>query len=134
MRLAALQGALKGLGPMCVIYSNAMEQDPAHGNITGATHANYAAYPVFAELGVTGQSTLNAQVNVVEALNPGTSETEPLALPDKAIGVILSSATDYQYKLETENAGQKAVLGPTIAGAGNDFTRAASQGIKDALQ
>jgi hypothetical protein len=111
-----------------------MEQDPAHGNITGATHANYAAYPVFAEFGITGQSTLNAQVAVVEALNPGTSDTEPLSLPDKAIGVILSSATDYQYKLETENAGQKAVLSPTIAGAGGDFTRAAAQGSKDALQ
>lgn len=132
-RTVALRGALKGLGPMAIIYSNAMGDDPAHGNVTGATHANYAAIPVYAAFGETGASTLQSQVSVVESLNPGTSDTEPLTLPDSVIAVILSSATDYQYKLETENAGQKAVLGPTIAGAGDDFTRAAAEGSKAAL-
>lgn len=132
-RTVALRGAFKGLGKMAIIYSNTMESDPAHGNVTGATHANYAAIPVAAILGETGASTVQRQVAVVEALNPGTSDTEPLTLPDTTLAVILSSATDYQYKLETENAGQKAVLGPTIAGAGDDFTRAAAEGSKDAL-
>lgn len=129
----AMRGAFKGLGPMAAIYSEAMQNDPAHGDVTSASHTNYTAIPVYAAIGETGASVVQSQVSVVESLNPGASETEPLSLPDTVMGVILSSATDYQYKLETENAGQKAVLGPTIAGAGDDFTRAAAGGSKDAL-
>jgi hypothetical protein len=49
------------------------------------------------------------------------------------LAVVVTSFTDYQELLETENAGQRAVLGPTVATSGARFTRAAASGSKKAL-
>jgi hypothetical protein len=128
-----LRGAFDSLKPLCRLLSDAMQADPAHGDVTAASHTNYAAYPVSARLGESGASIVASQVSVVENLNPGHSETEPLS-SDAAIVVVVASATDYQWELETENAGAKAVIGPTIAGSSDDFTRAAALGIRNTLQ
>jgi hypothetical protein len=44
------------------------------------------------------------------------------------LALVLTSPTDYQYKLETENGGQKAVLGPTLAAFALAIARAAGEG------
>lgn len=125
------QGQKRGLQDLCNLLTTAMGQDPAHGDVTSASHTNYAAYVVGD--GETGEEVTDSQVAVVEALNPGHSSTGPLEVPDGAIGAVLSSATDYQRKLETENAAQRAVLGPTIQGSAEDFTRYAAEGSRRAL-
>jgi hypothetical protein len=46
----------------------------------------------------------------------------------ESIGVILTSPTTYQQNLETDNAGQRAVLGPTLQAVADDLTRRAIEG------
>lgn len=125
-------GLLAGLDRMAGIIENAMQRDPAHGDVTYATHANYAA-KVYGP-GRDPSASTASQAAVVEALNPGQVATAPLTVPAGTVGVILDSVTDYQRDLETGYAGNKAVLGPTIATSGDDFTRAAAQGAREALR
>ena len=127
---AALDGALVGLKGAAAGVTFEMRQTVAHGDQTGATRANYTAYAV--GRGADGSQELGRAVAAVEALNPGHSETGSVTINGE-LGVVVTSATDYQDKLETENAGQKAVLGPTIAASGERFTRAAASGSKRVL-
>lgn len=127
-RAAQRRGMVDGLQGLCNTLSDAMQNDPAHGDVTGASHANYAAIPVGE--GKTTTATVQSLVSVVEELNPGHSETSTVDIPD--IGAILTSATDYQWELETQYAGRKAVIGPTLQGSAIDFTRYAAEGAKRA--
>lgn len=130
VRKRSLEGCAQGLTLAAAILEDDMQNDPAHGNVTGATHANYAA-KVFG-LGRNPSSDTASQAAVVEALNPGHSAIVTFTTA-AVLGVILDSVTDYQWKLETENAGQKAVLGPTLTRAAQDLTRAAAEGSRRAL-
>ena len=125
-----VEGGKSGLGVLCTLLSDVMQQDQAHGDVTGASHANYAAYPVGE--GDTGESIAQSQASVVEQLNPGHSALAPLSFPKDAIGAVVSSATDYQEKLETEEGGRKAVIVPTLQQSAQDFTRYAAEGMRDA--
>lgn len=125
---AQRRGMVQGLQKLCNTLSDAMQNDPAHGDVTGASHTNYAAIPVGE--GQTTAATVASMVSVVEALNPGHSETSQVVIPD--IGAIITSATDYQWELETQYAGRKAVIGPTLQGSATDFTRYAAEGAKAA--
>ena len=129
LKRVSLQGHLDGLKGAAAGVTLDMRQSPAHGDVTGASHANYAAYAV--GLGETGTTEFNRAVRAVETLNPGHSARSSVAV--KGIGVVITSATDYQDKLETENAGQKAVLTPTVQASGTRFTQAAASGSKRAL-
>lgn len=125
-----MEGAARGLERLAAVLETAMQNDPAHGNVTGATHANYGAKVYGA--GRDPSTSTDSQAAIVEALNPGHSATEPITLD--GIGMILDSATDYQRKLETEDAGRKAVLGPTLRGSVDDFTRYVAEGSREALR
>lgn len=125
-RAAQRRGMVDGLQRLCNTLSDAMQNDPAHGDVTGASHANYAAIPVGE--GADTAATVQSMVAVVEELNPGHSETGTVNIPD--IGAIITSATDYQWELETQYAGRKAVIGPTLQGSATDFTRYAAEGAK----
>lgn len=126
-----IAGALAGLQAEANTISDDMQATSAHGDITGATRANYAAIPVGG--GADSAATVASMVAVVEALNPGQSSTDPVTLPDDALGVLITSATAYQWELETENAGRKAVLGPTLDEYREALTAAAARGIRRAL-
>lgn len=125
-----LDGAAQGLAGAAAGITLDMRHTTAHGDVTGATRANYTAYQV--GRGRDGSAELQYAISAVEALNPGHTAIEPVQI-DAEIGVILTSATDYQDKLETENAGQKAVLGPTLASSLDRLTRAAADGSNRAL-
>lgn len=126
----ALDGAARGLAGAAAGVTLDMRDSLAHGDQTGATHAAYTAYAV-GWGGRDGAQELGRSVQAVQQLNPGHVATASVRVD--GIGVIITAPTDYQSKLETESAGLKAVLGPTIAASGQRFTQAAASGSKRAL-
>jgi len=130
MKDVALHGALAGLQASAAGVTLDMRNTTAHGDVTGATRANYTAYAV--GMGETGGDIAAHSISAVEALNPGHVATSTVAVD--GLGVIVTSFTDYQKELETENAGEKAVLGPTIAASGQRFTQGAARGSREALR
>lgn len=118
--------ALAGLDAATTGVEEVMRGTTAHGDITGATRAGYRAYAVGA--GRTGATELSGAAAIVDALNPGHSAAASGTLGAQSIGVILTCPTDYQYKLETERAGAKAVLGPTLAAYRDELTQRAARG------
>lgn len=126
----ALDGAGAGLDRACGAVTDTMRATQAHGNQTLATRTSYNARRV--GRGETGAAIHAASVAAVEELNPQHVGTAPVTV-DTALGVIIDSATDYQSKLETEHAGQKAVLGPTLQASASALTAAAAAGSKAAL-
>ena len=125
-----LDGARDGLAVGCAPIEDAMRVDAAHGDVTGATHAAYVAFVV--GRGETGADAMHESASAVARLNPGHVATSSVHI-DAELGAILTVATDYQEKLETENAGEKAVLGPTLARTARDLTAAAAAGSRKAL-
>ncbi len=101
---------VRGAQSVCRLATDDMKATGAHGDITGATRASYVAFPV--GLGADGHEALDS-LDAVGALNPGHTAHEHVSNPAKFV-VVFMSGTDYQYKLETENAGAKSVLTPTF--------------------
>lgn len=125
-----LAGATAGLDAEAATLEEAMHATTAHGDITGATRAGYSARRV--GLGADGAAAHAASVAAVEAHNPGASATAPVAID--GLGVIVDCPTTYQEKLETEQAGRKAVLGPTLSAARLNLTAAAAAGVRNAAR
>jgi hypothetical protein len=130
LRTVMLDGARDGLAVGCGPIEDAMRRDSAHGDVTGATHAAYVAFAV--GQGESGQAAMHESIAEVERLNPGHVATSSVAI-EATLGAILTVATDYQDELETNNAGEKAVLGPTLARVHRDLTAAAAAGSRKAL-
>jgi len=125
----ALDGARDGLGGAAAGLTFEMRSTSAHGDATGATRANYTAYVV--GRGADGSAERARAIQAVEFFNPGHVAQSSVHVP--GLGVVVTSFTDYQVELETENAGEKAVLGPTIEASGDRLTAAAAAGSKRAL-
>lgn len=131
MHERALDGARDGLAQEAATVTRSMQTSPAHGDATGASHANYNARVV--GRGDDGGATLAQARAAAAALNPGQVGPVSTVAIDGAVGVILDSQMDYSSLLETENAGQKAVIGPAVGASGARFTQAAADGMKRAL-
>jgi hypothetical protein len=110
------QRAAQGLQRIAPQIEDALANTRAHGDVTGATRDGYRCYVVGGSLvnQASALAALNSAVAAVDRLNPGHSATASWPIPARSIGLALTSPTDYQVKLETENAGQKATLGPTL--------------------
>jgi hypothetical protein len=130
LRNVAFDGARDGLAAGCDPIEQAMRKDSAHGDVTGATHAGYVAFVV--GRGETGADAMHESEAEVERLNPGHSATSAVQI-ETELGAIFTVATDYQPELETNNAGEKAVLGPTLQRSYRDLTAAAAAGSRKAL-
>jgi hypothetical protein len=100
---------------------DSMRSTNAHGVVTGATKASYSVRVV--GLGDDGSAAHHESVAAVEELNPAHTATSTVTI-DGAIGVIIDSATDYQWELETKYAGRTAVLAPTLQGEASNFIAA----------
>jgi hypothetical protein len=103
----------------------AMQATLAHGDVTGATRAGYRAIVVGPDQ--SGASEISAAAAAVEAKNPGHSATSSGRL-DGDVGVVFTCPTDYQAELETQQAGLKAVLGPTLDTYRDELTARAARG------
>lgn len=122
----ATQRAARGLAGGAAEAEAAMQATQAHGDVTGATRVGYRAYVVGP--GQDGAAELAGAVADVEAKNPGHSATSTGRLGEGNLGVIITCPTDYQYELEVENAGQRAVLGPTLDAYHGELTARAARG------
>ena len=98
-----------------------------HGDITGATRAGYYAD---AATGAGATGNVSSARSRVAALNPGHAFTETIPAGD-GLTVVLSSPTDYQADLSTEQAGRKDALAPGVISAGPRLHDAAMRAIKD---
>jgi len=125
----AFDGARDGLKPEAAAVTDEMRANHPHGNVTGATEAGYGARVV--GRGETGASAFAAEVSAAESLNPGHTATGTVSIAG-IVGVIIDSKTDYQIYLETERAGENAVLTPTLRASGTRFTQGAARGAKQA--
>ncbi|HEX9441328.1 MAG TPA: hypothetical protein VF909_16705 [Roseiflexaceae bacterium] len=130
LRGVMLDGARDGLEAGSGPIEDAMRRDSAHGDVTGATHAAYVVFVV--GRGESGADAMQQSISAVERLNPGHVATSSVHV-ESELGVIYTVATDYQPDLETNNAGEKAVLGPTLARTARDLTAAAAAGSRKAL-
>lgn len=126
-RQATLRAALDGLKGAAAGITLEMRDTTAHGDVTGATRANYTAYAV--GLGESGGTQVGRAVAAVEHFNPGHVARSSTGIPGD-VGVIITSFTDYQEKLETEGAGAKAVIGPTLQANTQRLTQAAANEMK----
>jgi hypothetical protein len=120
----------RGLRAAASDAQSAMQQTSAHGDVTGATRAGYRAYVVGGSLGdqAAALQAISSAIAVVEAKNPGHSATAEGHIGADSWGVVLTCPTDYQRELETENAGEKAVLAPTFAAYVDELTARAAEG------
>jgi hypothetical protein len=120
----------RGLRAAASDAQSAMQQTSAHGDVTGATRAGYRAYVVGGSLvdQAVALQAISSAIAVVEAKNPGHSATSEGTIGPDSWGVVLTCPTDYQRELETENAGEKAVLAPTFAAFQDEFTARAAEG------
>lgn len=107
-----------------------MRATQAHGDVTGATRAGYAAYVVSDAVvdQASAAAAIQRSVSDVQALNPYHVATVEGSLEVEGFGVVMTCPTDYQEKLETENAGAKAVLGPTLQANADVLTARAARG------
>ena len=115
----------RGVTPTASEAEAAMHATLAHGDVTGATRAGYRAIVVGP--GQSGASEIAEAAAAVEALNPGHSATSHGRL-EGDIGVVFTCPTDYQQALETQQAGLKAVLGPTLDAYRDELTARAAKG------
>ena len=114
-----------GLQSVAQSAEASMESTTAHGDVTGATRAGYRSYVVTPE--DSGLGVIGGALAAVESRNPGHGALGGGTLAGQ-VGVVFTCPTDYQRYLETENAGKRAVLGPTLLSYADDCTRHAAEG------
>lgn len=135
------QGAEDGLAAFAPSAQAQLQATTAHGDVTGATRASYRVFLVGgvhtgAAEAASGYEAAKAQIEAYpkRAGGEALSQAVDVALGPDERGLIYTAYTDYQDKLETENAGQKATLGPTLQATAQDATRAAADGIRRRMQ
>ncbi len=107
-----------------------LQSTDAHGDQSGATRASYTAYAIGPDDTGSAESA-NGYAAAVEALERFTGhagkplrEDSGIVLGEGEHGMVLTSYTDYQDKLETQNAGEKATLGPILTHSAQGITAA----------
>lgn len=122
-----LDGMARGLDQACERITGQMRSTQAHGDDTGATRISYSARRV--GRGETGAATVAALRSAANLLNPGMTADGSVTI-DAPLGVIMDAQTTYQRYLETEHAGARAVLAPTLQQEARNLTQAAAEGAK----
>jgi hypothetical protein len=117
--------AQAGLAAGARDMQTAMRQTSAYNDDSGATRAGTVAYVVGP--GISGAAELAAAVRAVEGENPGHSATAGGTLAGD-VGVVATIPTDYQRYLESERAGQNAVLAPALAAFADELTARVAEG------
>ncbi len=129
--------AEKGLAKQAGVAQGEMQGTSAHGDITGATRASYRAFVVGGSHTGAAESASGLDAAIAAIANATTDHGGRPASMDSGIvlgpderGVLLTSYTDYQDRLEIDDAGAKAVLTPTLQQNAQAFTQAvADEGL-----
>src|SRR5690349_9659166 len=104
-----------------------MQQDHAHGNVSGAAEAGYRC--VVVGRGDDSASAVASAVAAVEALKPGKSATASASVPG-VLGALYFNTASYQICIETEHAVAGATLTPTFRATHQGLTRAFAEGAR----
>lgn len=138
------KGAENGLANAAAYNQSLLESTIRHGDITGATRASYRVFLIGGSHTGSAESSsgyADAQAAITAYLARGflghggnaLSQDSGLSLTPQQRGLLYTSYTDYQDKLETENGAQKATLLPTLIETMFNNTEDAANGIKAAL-
>lgn len=138
------QGAENGLADASAYAQSLLESTIRHGDITGATRASYRVFLIGGSHNGASEST-SGYADAAAAISAYTgrgfqghggnalSQDSGIELTPQQRGLLYTSYTDYQNKLETENGAQKATLLPTLLETMLHNTEDASNGIKAIL-
>ena len=110
----------------------------AHGDQSGATRASYRAFVI--GNGKNGSAEAASGFAAAQSALSGfgghagraLSQASSVRLAPHERGILATAYTDYQDKLETENGGAKATLGPTVLGEAQTVTALVARALKDA--
>lgn len=135
-----LSGGESGLDDGADLVQSEMQDTIAHGDQSGATRASYRGIVIGGTR--TGEAEASAgYAAAVEHLSGFTGhagkpyrQDSGIRLNDDQRGILLTAFTDYQDELETVNAGEKAVIGPTLQANSQTLTRLAADGIKERMR
>lgn len=138
------QGVENSLADVAVYDQSLLESTVAHGDITGATRSSYRVFLIGGSHDGSAEASsgyADAQAAITAYTSRGFSghggqaliQDSGLNLTPQQRGLLYTSYTDYQVKLETENGGQKATLGPTLLETMFLNTEAAANGVKALL-
>ena len=123
-----------GLEKQASIAEAEMQGTVAHGDITSATRDSYRAFVIggpHTGSSESGSGYAAAQAAIGSAITThggqALSQDSGVTLSPDERGVLHTSYTDYQDKLETENAGAKAVLTPTLQQNAELYTQAVAR-------
>jgi hypothetical protein len=135
-----LRGAENGLADIAPVVADVMQNDPVHGNVTGAAHASYFAAP----LGGTqeGQGVVDAAFTVAQTaiashaargLTGHGGQAARIAVPtvgEYERGLLMGSPVDYAEALAQED---RSPVVPTLQQYAGAIERSVADGIKGAL-
>lgn len=138
-------GADNGLETGASLMQEALETTGAHGDITGATRASYRAYVIGPNRDGSAEAQSGydaAQEHISSYSKHGLSghggqalkQDSGVILKSDERGIIETAFTDYQDKLEIDNAGDKATLGPTLQAFAQTVTALVANGIRNELR
>ncbi len=127
---------LRGAAPR-VAYD--LQATDAHGDQSGATRASYTAYAIGPN--DNGEAAASeGYAAAVTALADFTGhngqplrEDSGIVLDEYEHGMVLTSFTNYQDKLETQNAGERATLGPILTADADYITSQVAAGSRRSL-
>lgn len=137
-------GAEQGLANASAYAQALLETTGRHGDITGATRASYRVFLIGgshdgSSESASGYADAQAAINAYTSRGfqghggQALSQDAGITLTPQQRGLLYTSYTDYQVKLETENSGQKGALGPTLIDTMQLNTEDAANGIKALL-
>ena len=133
LRERVYQGAAAGLDDAAQAMQATAQATTAYHGVTGATRAGTVAFVVGA--GVESGGVFNEAVAAVRDANPDHVDTSGGGtIGDNELAIVLTVPTDYQVKLEIENAGARAFLGDALNAHAPEATAAAARGIAGVLR
>lgn len=136
MRQVQSTAILSGLQDGADAGQAEMQATRAHGDQSSATRASYTAYVIGG--GKNGSAEAAEGYAAAQAALAGFTGHEGKALSQASgvvlrtgeLGILYTSFTDYQDKLEQENAGEKAVIGPTVISQANENTARVARALR----
>lgn len=138
------EGAENGLGNASAYPQSLLEATIRHGDITGATRASYRVFVIGGNHNGSAESA-SGYADAAQAIAAYTargfqghggqalSQDSGVTVTSYQRGLLYTSYTDYQDKLETENGAQKATLLPTLLETMQNNTEDAANGIRAKL-
>jgi hypothetical protein len=128
-----------GLGRGAAHFQGVAQATTAYVGMSGATRGSTTGYAVSAtrdgsaEAAAGFASAQAALTGFTGHQGKAVSEDSGVVLPPDSKGIILTSFTNYIDKLEIENAGAKAFLGPTLNSEADVVTGMVAQASKEGL-